>query len=121
MKNLMKGWFVFTLFVLVGCAASTPPAVGDWSLTMQSPLGEQQVNLSISADGTGRFSIPALGAPPAEVEGITFDGNSVTLSADVSVQGNAIAFDFEGTIEGDSLTGAFNTDFGALEVEGTRQ
>ena len=34
---------------------------------------------------------------------------------------NAIAFDFSGTVEGDSLTGAFNTDFGALEVEGTRR
>ena len=120
-KKLISGCLAFSLVLLLGCAASAPPAVGDWNLTMQSPLGEAQVDLMISADGTGRFAIPSLGAPPAELTGITFDGNTVSLSTEVSVQGNAIAFDFSGTVEGDSLTGAFNTDFGALEVEGTRR
>ena len=119
MKKLISGWLALSLMVLVGCAASTPPAVGVWGVEMNTPLGNIPATLTINADGSGSMGADQLGEAP--ISGITFDGNTVSLSTEVSVQGNAIAFDFSGTVEGDSLTGAFNTDFGALEVEGTRR
>ena len=39
MKKILNGWFAVTLLVLVGCAASTPPAVGVWNVEMNTPLG----------------------------------------------------------------------------------
>ena len=39
MKNFTKGWLALTLVALIGCAASTPPAVGVWGVEMNTPLG----------------------------------------------------------------------------------
>ncbi|MBL4729024.1 MAG: hypothetical protein JKY40_06820 [Gammaproteobacteria bacterium] len=72
----------------------------------------------MNADGTGDMASDVLNAP---LSGIVYEGNTATFTAEISVQGQEIVLDFTGTAEGDSLTGEFGSDFGAMEVTATRQ
>tara|TARA_B100000029_G_scaffold35732_3_gene33601 strand:- start:30281 stop:30637 length:357 start_codon:yes stop_codon:yes gene_type:complete len=103
---------------LIGCAASVPPAVGMWDVELNTPLGAQQVVLTIDTDGTGSFA-----GPQGEqgIEGIMFDGNGLTFSLAFDAQGQSVTLDFSGSIEGNALNGEFNTPFGSLAVSGSRQ
>lgn len=119
MKKLVSGLLVLSLAVLVGCAASVPPAVGVWDVEMNTPLGALPAVLTINADGTGLMAAQGLGEAP--IAGITFDGNTMNFEAEVDAQGQTLVLEFNGTIDGDSVAGAFGSDFGDFGVTGTRQ
>ncbi len=119
MKKLLSGLLVLSLATLVGCAAGTNPAVGAWNIEMNTPLGAMPAVLTINADGTGSMAADGLGEAP--LAGIMVEGNAVNFDAEVDAQGQTLVLEFKGTIEGDSLTGEFGSDFGAFGVTGTRQ
>ncbi|MFK7864849.1 MAG: hypothetical protein AB8B95_11560 [Pseudohongiellaceae bacterium] len=119
MKKLVSGLVALSLAVLVGCAASVPPAVGVWSVEMNTPLGALPATLTVNADGTGMMVADGLGEAP--IEGITFDGNTMNFEAEVDAQGQTLVLEFNGTVEGDAVNGAFGSDFGDFGVSGTRQ
>ena len=85
MKNFTKGWLALTLVALIGCAASTPPAVGVWGVEMNTPLGNIPATLTINEDGSGSMGAEQLGEAP--ISGITFDGNSVAFETSIDAQG----------------------------------
>ncbi len=64
MKNFTKGWLALTLVALIGCAASTPPAVGVWGVEMNTPLGNIPATLTINEDGSGSMGADQLGEAP---------------------------------------------------------
>lgn len=119
MKKLVSGLLVVTLAFLVGCAAGTNPAVGAWNIEMNTPLGALPAVLTINADGSGSMSADGLGEAP--LTGIMVDGNAVNFSAEVDAQGQMLVLEFSGTVEGDALSGEFDSDFGAFGVTGSRQ
>ena len=119
MKKLLSGLMVLSLTILVGCAASAPPAVGVWGVEMNTPLGALPAVLTINADGSGNMSAEGLGEAP--ISGITFDGNGVNFQAEVDAQGQTLVLEFSGAVDGDSLEGEFGSDFGAFGVSGSRQ
>jgi hypothetical protein len=119
MKKLVSGLIALTLTVLVGCATSVPPAVGVWTVEMNTPLGALPATLTVNADGTGLMVADGLGEAP--ISGITFDGNSMNFEAEVDAQGQTLLLEFNGTVEGDTVAGAFGSDFGDFAVTGTRQ
>jgi hypothetical protein len=119
MKKLTSGLIALTLTVLVGCAASVPPAVGVWVVEMNTPLGALAATLTVNADGSGMMVADGLGEAP--ITGITFDGNAMNFEAEVDAQGQTLVLEFNGTVEGDSVNGAFGSDFGDFAVTGTRQ
>ena len=120
MKKLMSGLLVLSLATLVGCAAGgPPPAVGVWGVEMNTPLGNLPAVLTLNEDGTCTMAADALGEAP--IEGIVYDGNMVTFTAEVDAQGTILVLEFSGTVEGDSIEGEFDSDFGAFGVTGTRQ
>jgi hypothetical protein len=118
MKKLISGWLAVSLLVLVGCAASTPPGVGVWNVEMNTPLGALPATLTLNADGSGMMGSDQLGEAP--IEGVMYDGNSITFSAEVDAQGQTLVLDFSGSVEGDSVSGEFGSDFGAFAVTGSR-
>jgi hypothetical protein len=120
MKKILNGWFAVTLLVLVGCAASTPPAVGVWNVEMNSPLGALAATLTLRADGTGTLMADQLGGEEAQFDGVVYDGNNIAFTVEISPGGQTIALDFEGSVEGDSVNGEMNSDFGAMPVTGSR-
>lgn len=119
MKKLTSGLMVLALALLVGCAASTPPAVGVWAVEMNTPLGALPATLTLNEDGSGSMAADGMGS--AALSGIMYDGNSVMFEAEVDAQGQTLVLDFNGAVEGDSISGEFGSDFGAFGVTGTRQ
>jgi len=116
----------FTTIALLAACASTPqnPFVGSWAVNMDSPIGARPGTMNFAADGTGTMSIEAPGAegqPPATFANATFEENTVKFSTSIDAQGQQITLDFTGAVDGDNITGEFNTDFGAMPVTGTRK
>ncbi len=118
MRKILGGSLIAMVLVLAGCAASVPPAIGVWNIEMNTPLGAMPAVLTISGDGTGVMS-GDLGEQ--NISGIMFDGNAINFTADLEAQGQSISLTFSGTVDGDSLSGEFGSDFGAFGVTGTRQ
>ena len=119
-KKIQNGFLAIALAVLVGCAAGgPPPAVGSWAVEMNTPLGALPATLTINEDGTGEMGAQGMGSAP--ISGITFDGNMVAFTAEVDAQGQSLVLEFSGTVDGDSISGEFDSDFGAFDVSGSRQ
>ena len=118
MKKLLSGWML-TLAVLVGCAAGTPPGVGVWSVEMNTPLGALPATMTLNADGSGVMAADGMGEAP--ISGVTYDGNGIAFTAEIDAQGQSLVLEFTGTVDGDSLSGEFGSDFGAFGVTGSRQ
>ncbi|MEZ5489352.1 MAG: hypothetical protein R3F50_03425 [Gammaproteobacteria bacterium] len=118
MNKLFGGSLMAMVLVLASCAASAPSAVGVWNIEMSTPLGAMPATLTIAEDGTGSM---AGDMGQQNLSGIMFDGDAVNFSTSLDAQGQSITLDFSGTIDGDSLTGEFGSDFGAFGVTGTRQ
>lgn len=119
MKNILIGSLVALVLGLSSCASAPPPAVGAWDISMNTPVGQMPALLTIAEDGTGSMSADGLGEAP--ITGIMMEGNSVSFSTDIDAQGQLLTLTFDGTVEGDALTGEFGSDFGAFGVTGTRQ
>lgn len=119
MKKLTSGLMLVVLAFLVGCAASTPPAVGVWNVEMNTPLGALPATLTLNDDGTGSMMADGMGS--TALDGIMYEGNAVAFDAEIDAQGQMLVLNFEGEVVGDSLAGEFGSDFGAFAVTGTRQ
>jgi hypothetical protein len=119
MKNLIGGSLMALMLVLASCASTPNPAIGAWDINMDTPVGALPAVLTIAGDGTGSMSADQLGDAP--ITGITVDGNAVSFSTAIDAQGQSLTLTFNGTVEGDAITGEFGSDFGAFGVTGTRQ
>ncbi|GJM12388.1 MAG: hypothetical protein DHS20C12_07910 [Pseudohongiella sp.] len=107
------------LAILVACAAGAAnPAVGSWDTVVVSPIGDQPSVWTINADGTGMMSSDQ---GDQAIDGIVFDGNNLSFDLDIDAGGQFLSLSFSGTVEGDSLSGVFGSDFGDFDVTGTRQ
>ncbi len=107
------------LVILAACAAgNSNPFAGTWDTMATTPLGDQSSVWTILDDGTGIMSSDQ-GEQP--VDGIVVDGNNVSFDLDVDAGGQFLTLRFSGVVEGDSLIGAFASDFGDFNVTGTRQ
>ena len=121
MKKLLAVSFATTLLVLVGCASSSSmaPGVGMWNISMETPVGAMPAVLTLNQDGSGSMAVDQLGE--TAINGVMYEGNMVNFSASVDAQGQALTLTFSGTVEGDSISGEFGSDFGSFGVTGTRQ
>ncbi|MCB1671145.1 MAG: hypothetical protein R3F41_11755 [Gammaproteobacteria bacterium] len=118
MRKLIGGFLAAAVLVLASCASTPPAAVGVWDIQLDTPLGAMPATLTITEDGTGSMDA-AMGQQ--NISGIVFDGDAVAFSTSIDAQGQSIMLNFAGTVEGDSLTGEFGSDFGAFGVTGSRK
>ena len=84
---------------------------GTWNLTMQTPMGNREVKLVLSAAGSalsGEFQAPQGNSP---VTG-SADGGSISFSTNFTGAMGPMELKFEGTHEGDGLSGT--VQFGAF-------
>ena len=108
---------------LVGCATgggAANPLVGTWNFTVESQLGTLEQVVKINDDLTGMISM----TEPAEVEmvpsNVMVDGNSVTFDVVFDIEGQELPAKFEGTLDGDTISGEYITDLGNGTVTGSR-
>lgn len=107
------------LVILTACAAgSSNPFAGSWDTMASTPIGDQASVWTINDDGTGIMSSDQ---GEQAVDGIVVDGNNVSFDLEIDAGGQFLTLSFSGVVEGDTLTGAFGSDFGNFNVTGTRQ
>lgn len=109
----------------MGCsgygAPALPAAVGSWNMTIETPLGTQTPTIDVTGDASGLMV--SMGSPDGTVEAtdVTFgEDGSLGFTVDIDAGGQQLTLVFTGMIDGDSLTGAFATDFGDMEATATR-
>lgn len=109
---------------LAGCASlgggASIPAVGTWAITVDSPVGLAEMTLTINADMSGAVSMTEPAEASFAISDAAVDGQSLSFSMEFEFQGQSIPATFQGTIDGDAITGEFMTDFGNAAVTGTR-
>jgi hypothetical protein len=93
---------------------------GDWQCTIDSPLGEQSVLLTLHTDGTALSGRADTAFGAQEFDGGTVDGNELTWHVSVT-QPMPVELDFSATVEGDTLNGMVNAGpLGQQPFTGTR-
>lgn len=121
MSKFLKLFSITSILILLAACAgggTANPIVGTWNTIASTPLGDQEATWTIAADGTGVMSGDAGDQP---VSGIMMDGNNVSFEVSIDAGGQTLNLSFSGVVEGDSLSGEFESDFGAFAVTGTRQ
>src|SRR5260370_40981133 len=77
---------------------------GNWSITMQSPMGARDVKAEFAASGgtlSGNFAGPQGSAPvPGPI-----DGNAATFAATVPGPMGELELQFAGNVDGDAMAG----------------
>src|SRR5262245_22032120 len=94
---------------------------GQWTVTMDTPLGKQQVSLTFAEAGgnwTGTLSGHRIGT--AGLTAINVAGSSVTCESKVNTPMGVVQLALQGTVEGDSLSGVCKTTFGNANFTGVR-
>ena len=113
--------------ITVGCASggggkapAAPPIVGTWNLVLETPMGKQEPTFIVTqTDGvlSGKFSSPQ---GELEIPAITEADGVVTFDMNIEAAGQELLLKFSGTVDGDTMTGKFGSDFGDMPVTGTR-
>ena len=93
---------------------------GTWNLTINSPLGAQPATLNIQESG-GAYQGTLTGkAEPAPAEQLVVDGSNLSFAADADTPVGKLKLEFTGAVTGDSISGKYQTPFGAFDFSGTR-
>ena len=81
--------------------------VGTWKLISDSQLGKLERDLVINDDMTGKYITDE---NEFDIENLVVDGENVTFDLALDVQGQEMALNFQGKLDGDSLAGEFFAD-----------
>ena len=110
---------------LAGCASmggggASNPAVGTWALIVESPLGTVPQTMILNEDMSGTI----VATEPLEVT-LTFsdaivDGQSLSFVFTGEILGQEFTSEFQGTVDGDMITGEYVTEQGSIPFTGTR-
>ena len=112
---------VATILPLLAVGADQPDVTGTWTMSVETAMGSGNPTFTLAQEGqaiTGTYE-GYFGEVP--VSGI-IEGEEVTLSIEVSAQGQDMKIDYVGAVEGDSMAGkvVFGS-FGEGTFEGTRE
>jgi hypothetical protein len=94
-------------------------ADGNWKITLSTPMGPQEMNASITTQGstfTGKIDSP-MGAQ--DINGAV-NGDTLTWKADIT-KPMPLTLEFEAKVDGDKMTGSAKLGaFGSAPLNGTR-
>jgi imidazolonepropionase-like amidohydrolase len=103
---------------------TSAPAVdpsGTWSLTIQSPQGEINAQLTLAKDGEQIGGTLSSHMGNVAVKSGRMNGNQIRLTATIDTGGQSVDATITGTIEGDSIRGSIVMGaMGSFEFTGTR-
>lgn len=106
-----------------GDASTKVDAAGDWTMTTETPQGNQEGKLSFVKDGiaySGTISGDQF-AQPVKLENIKLDGSSLTFTFSFDAGGAMVQVEVAVTIEGDTFKGTASVaDYGSFPTGGKR-
>ena len=93
---------------------------GTWNVKLNTPMGERDGTMKLATDG-GALSGTFDGPQGQQALQGTVDGDAVTIQAEVSGPMGEMTIEWEGAVDGDSISGKvkFGT-FGEGSFSGTR-
>ena len=120
MSRLVTIAAVAALLPSLAAGADPQDVTGTWTMAVETAMGSGSPTFALTQEGetvTGTYEgffgeVPVAG---------TVEGDGVTLSIEVSAQGQDMKIDYVGTVDGDTMTGkVVFGDFGEGTFEGTR-
>lgn len=106
-----------------GDTAPKVDAVGEWTMTTETPQGSQEGKLSFTKDGSGLTGTISGGqfAQPVKLENIKLDGSALSFTFSFDAGGAIVQVEVAVTIEGDTFKGTASVaDYGSFPTEGKR-
>ena len=95
---------IFVSAAVLAVAAQAKNVSGNWKLTIETPNGPGTPSLVLKQEGeklTGTYK-GRFGESPLEG---TVKGNGIKFTVKVNAQGNELAIEYAGTLEGDTMKG----------------
>ncbi|MEM7080281.1 MAG: hypothetical protein AAF513_16800 [Pseudomonadota bacterium] len=111
---------VALLLILIIPSAAMAELAGRWILSIDTPRGTQNPELEIVQDEQGYSGTYHSLRGPVDIETITRDGNAFAFQIEITVPIGAIAVTYEGTIDGDSMSGKVINPRGEVTFTGKR-
>ena len=93
---------------------------GTWNLTLNSPLGDQAASSTCRMRAVSCRARSPARATRAAAAGLGRGRHVVSFAADADTPVGRLNLAFSGTVIGDSLSGKYETPFGAFDFSGTR-
>jgi opacity protein-like surface antigen len=119
----------FALFAAPALAADSP-AAGEWAVEAKTDFGTFKSDWTV-AEAEGAWTLEMAdqpmeggpGGPPPEstITNLKVDGGKLTFDRALDMGGQAFSMSYDLTVEGDTLSGTANSDFGPIPISGTRK
>jgi hypothetical protein len=101
--------------------AGADAIVGEWQINVNMPARENVEKLTITKGADGALAGKWAGQRgESKISNMKFEGGKLTFIRTSDFGGRIMEAEFEGTVEGDSIKGAFKSDRGNREVTATR-
>lgn len=129
MKKLVFAAAAAALFTAPALAADSP-VEGAWAVEAKTDFGTFKSDWTV-AEAEGAWTLdmkdqPMEGGPGGEpptstISNVKVDGGKLTFDRALDIGGQKMSFTYDLTVEGDTLTGTANSDFGPIPISGTRK
>ena len=123
---------VAAAFLAAPALAADSPAAGTWAVEAKTDFGTFKSDWTVAeADGAWTLDMkdqpmeggPGGDGPPPEstISNLKVDGGKLTFDRALDIGGQKMNISYDVTVEGDTLTGTANSDFGPIPISGTRK
>ena len=121
---------VAAAFLAAPALAADSPAAGTWAIEAKSDFGTFKSDWTVAeADGAWAIDMKDApmeggmgGDPPVStISNLKVDGAKVTFDRALDMGGQKFSMSYDLTVEGDTLSGTANSDFGPIPISGTRK
>ena len=117
----------------VPALAQSSPVVGKWATAVETDFGKFEAVMTVAQEGEaytvaiqdiapqGGQGAGGGGAMPSTISDVVIEGPKFAFKRKLTTPQGEMNFTYNGTVEGDSLTGEVGSDFGPIKLTGTRQ
>ena len=113
--------------------AQSSPVVGKWATESVTDFGTFRATMTVAQEG-GAYTVNIQdiapeggagagggGAMPSVISDVVVDGSKFSFKRKLTTPQGEMNLTYNGTVEGNSLTGEVGSDFGPIKLTGTRQ
>ncbi len=105
----------------VGSPTEDTNVTGKWALVADAGGQSLQIGVELKQTGTDFSGTTASDMGNGVIDGGKVSGKTITGTLHADVQGSAVDFKIDGTVEGDKMTGTFtNASFGSIPFTATK-